>query len=323
MASESRNTVLVALGANALIGVAKLFGGLISGSSAMLAEAAHSAADTLNQVFLLTSLSVAKRPADREHPFGYGKARFFWAVLAAVGIFVAGAVFSLYEGVHTILTGEGEGDILVPYIVLGVSFLAEGTSLLRAIMQVRGEARASGRGFLEYLRRSKDPTVKTVLWEDSAAVTGLLLAAAGIGLHYVTGKAIWDGIAAVAIGVLLAIVAVVLGRETQDLLIGEAADPELVLALYDQLTAAPEVEEVVELLTMHLGPESVLLAARLDLRNELSAAEVEDFSGRMEGQLAATSGTIRQVFLDATRTDRETAERTRSHMEWLREELAI
>jgi cation diffusion facilitator family transporter len=145
MASESKITVLVALAANLLIAVAKLVGGLVSGSSSMLAEAAHSVADTINQVFLLTSLKVAARPADPVHPFGYGKARFFWSLLAAVGIFVAGAIFSVYEGVHTLIHGSEGGSILVPYIVLGVAFVAEGSSWLRAVAQVRREAAAAGR----------------------------------------------------------------------------------------------------------------------------------------------------------------------------------
>jgi len=168
VASESKRTVLVAFGANLAIAVAKLGAGLISGSSSMLAEAAHSFADTLNQVFLLTSLKVSARPADREHPFGYGKAQFFWSLLAAVGIFVAGAVFSIYEGVHTLLSGGAEsGGILLPYVVLAVAFVAEGVSWLRALHQMRGEAAAQERSLRAHVRASKDPTVKTVLAEDS------------------------------------------------------------------------------------------------------------------------------------------------------------
>ena len=138
----------------------------------MLAEAAHSFADTLNQVFLLTSLKVSARPADSEHPFGYGKAQYFWSLLAAVGIFVAGSVFSVYEGVHTLRHGSESGGILVPFVVLGVSFLAEGTSWLRAVGQLRGEARTEQRTFRQHIRASKDPSVTTVFAEDSAALVG-------------------------------------------------------------------------------------------------------------------------------------------------------
>ena len=317
MASESKITVLVALAANLLIAVAKLVGGLVSGSSSMLAEAAHSVADTINQVFLLTSLKVAARPADPVHPFGYGKARFFWSLLAAVGIFVAGAIFSVYEGVHTLIHGSEGGSILVPYIVLGVAFVAEGSSWLRAVAQVRREAAAAGRPVLRYARESKDPTLKTVLSEDTAAVIGLLLAAVGIGMHKLTGESWWDGAAAIAIGVLLAVVAVLLGRDSRDLLIGEAADPELVRDVYRRLSEAAEITEVVELLTMHLGPETVLVAARIDLGDELASSDIEDFSGRMDAELTAAWPAIRQVFLDPTRGDPDLTARTRAHFESL------
>jgi cation diffusion facilitator family transporter len=317
VASESKVTVLVALAANLLIAVAKLVGGLVSGSSSMLAEAAHSVADTINQVFLLASLKVGARPADPLHPFGYGKARFFWSLLAAVGIFVAGAIFSVYEGVHTLVHGGEGGSVVVPYVVLGVAFGAEGGSWLRAVGQVRREAAAAGRPLLRYAWESKDPTLKTVLSEDTAAVLGLLLAAVGIGLHKITGDAWWDGAAAIAIGVLLAVVAVLLGRDSRDLLIGEAADPELVLDVYRRLAGAEEITEVVELLTMHLGPETVLVAARIDLGDELSSGSVEDFSGRMDADLTAAWPEIKQVFLDPTRADPELAARTRAHFESL------
>ena len=319
MASESKRTVLVAFSANLAIAVAKLGAGLVSGSSSMLAEAAHSFADTLNQVFLLTSLKVSRRPADPEHPFGYGKAQFFWSLLAAVGIFVAGSVFSIYEGVHTLRSGgEESGGILIPYVVLAVSFVAEGVSWLRALKQLRGEADERGRSLRGHVRASKDPTVKTVLAEDSAALIGIVLAAAGVGLHHVTGNADWDGWAAIAIGVLLAVVAFILGRDNSDLLIGEAAEPRLVVEVYDHLCAQPEVSEVVELLTMHLGPDQVLVAVRLDLVDALSGGDVERFAGAVDRHLKQLRPEINQVFLDPTRPDPELSARTAVHVERLR-----
>jgi cation diffusion facilitator family transporter len=315
VASESKRTVLVALGANLAIALAKAAAGLVSGSSSMLAEAAHSFADTLNQVFLLTSLWVSARPADREHPFGHGKAQFFWALLAAVGIFVAGSVFSIYEGVHTLLHGSESGGVLVSYVVLGVAFAAEGVSWLRAMQQMRREAHGQSRSLPQHVRASKDPTVKTVLAEDSAALIGLVLAAIGIGLHHLTGNAAWDGWAAIAIGVLLAVVAFLLGRDNSDLLIGEAAAPDLVVDVHDRLLAHEEVTTVVELLTMHLGPESVLLAVRLDLTDSLTARQVEEFSERADGELRSAHPEISQVFLDPTRPDPELARRTARHID--------
>jgi cation diffusion facilitator family transporter len=319
VASESKRTVVVAFGANLAIALAKTVAGLASGSSSMLAEAAHSFADTLNQVFLFTSLKVSERPADREHPFGYGKAQFFWSLIAAVGIFVAGAVFSIYEGVHTLTGGGSEsGGLLWSYGVLGVSFLAEGTSWLKAIHQLRTESHDEGRTFFQHVRASKDPTVKTVLAEDTAALIGLGLAGAGVTLHAVTGNADWDGWAAIAIGVLLAVVAVVLGKENAGLLIGETAEPALVVDVYDQLCGYDEVTGVVELQTMHLGPDEVLVAVRIDLVDDLTAAQVEEFSGRADHELRAAHPEIGQVFLDATRSNPELAHRTATHIDRLR-----
>ena len=223
----ARRTVIIALVANASIAVAKLVAGVASGSSAMLAEAAHSIADTMNQVFLLFSLALGERPPDAEHPFGHGKERFFWAFLAAVGIFVAGAGFSLYEGLHRIFGPPAEhGSFGVVYAVLGFSLLADGGSLVRAWRQTRREASERRQPYRSYVRASRDPTTKTVLFEDSGAVIGVVLAFAGVAMFQATGNQVYDGLASVLIGVLLAVVAVALGRDTKNLLIGEAATPE-------------------------------------------------------------------------------------------------
>jgi cation diffusion facilitator family transporter len=300
--SESRKTILAALAANLAIAVAKLAAGLIGHSAAMLAEAAHSIADTMNQVFLLVSLSLGDRKPDEEHPFGYGKERFFWALLAAVFIFVSGAVFSLFEGVRTIL-GSGVGEetaFLISYVVLAFSLLAEGGSLLRAIAQVRGEASAAGKPLALYLRHSNDPTVRTVLYEDSAAVTGVVLALVGVGLHDLTGDRGWEGAASIAICVLLVFVAYLHGRDTKHLLIGEAARPEQRQLLRSTIARHPEVEEVMELLTMYLGPTAMLVAVRLDLRDDLTARDVEELSNRIDRELREADSDVTQVFLDAT-----------------------
>lgn len=302
MHSESRKTILAALGANLAIAIAKLAAGLIGHSAAMLAEAAHSIADTMNQVFLLVSLSLGDRKPDEEHPFGYGKERFFWALLAAVFIFVSGAVFSLFEGVRTILGGSAgeETAFLISYLVLAFSLLAEGGSLLRAIAQVRGEARAAGKPLALYLRHSNDPTVRTVLFEDSAAVTGVVLALVGVGLHDLTGDRGWEGAASIAIGVLLVFVAYTLGRDTKHLLIGEAARPEQRQLLRETIARHPEVEQVLELLTMYLGPTAMLVAVRLDLRDDLTARDVEELSNHIDHELREADSDVSQVFLDAT-----------------------
>ncbi len=302
MHSESRKTILAALAANLIIAIAKTAAGLLGHSAAMLAEAAHSVADTMNQVFLLVSLSLGDRKPDETHPFGYGKERFFWALLAAVFIFVSGAVFSLFEGVRTLLGGSlgAETAFLISYVVLGFSLVAEGSSLLRAVAQVRGEARAAGKPLGRYLRDSNDPTVRTVLYEDSAAVTGVVLALVGVGLHNLTGNRAWEGIASIAIGALLVWVAYTLGRDTKHLLIGEGARPEQRERLRQVIARHPEVEAVLELLTMYLGPTTMLVAVRLDLRDDLTAGEVEQLSNQVDHELREADPDVSQVFLDAT-----------------------
>ncbi|MGZ4271556.1 MAG: cation diffusion facilitator family transporter [Solirubrobacteraceae bacterium] len=305
---ESRRTVLIALAANAAIAVAKAVAGLVSGSSAMLAEAAHSVADTINQVFLLFSLAVSEREPDADHPFGYGKERFFWSFLAAVGIFVAGAGFSLYEGLHRMFgPTEAEGSFAIAYAVLAFSFLAEGSSLARAFRQTRREAAEKDQSHAGYVRESRDPTTKTVLLEDSAAVTGLVLASVGIALHQITGNQVYDGAASVAIAVLLAVVAFTIGRDTKALLVGEAATPEEREAICAVLGARPEVDRVVELLTMALAPDRLLVAARIDLADGLSTDEVERASSAIDRELRERVPGVWQVFLDATPRHEEPA----------------
>jgi cation diffusion facilitator family transporter len=301
MHSESKKTIFAAMAANFVIAVAKAVAGMLGRSPAMLAEAAHSVADTMNQVFLLVSLSLGDRKPDEEHPFGYGKERFFWAFLAAVFIFVSGAVFSLYEGLRALLGNEEtEATFVIVYAVLGFSLVAEGASLLRAMSQVRRDARHAGVALRTYLRNSNDTTVRTVLFEDSAAVTGVVLALVGVALHQLTGERMWEGLASIAIGLLLVVVAYTLGRDNKGLLIGEAARPEQRELLRDVIMGHPQVEEVLELLTMHLGPNALLVAVRLDLQDDLSAAEVEELSNQIDHELRHAVTEVSQVFLDAT-----------------------
>jgi cation diffusion facilitator family transporter len=309
---ESTGTVLTALAANLAIAVAKITAGLIGGSSAMLAEGAHSVADTTNQVFLLVSLKLGRKAPDETHPFGYGKERFFWSLLAAVGIFVSGAVFSIYEGVHGLLEGEAEAaGYLLSYIVLAVSFVAEFTSWLKAVRQLQREAKEEERRLFQHVRLSSDPTVKTVFSEDTAALIGLVLAAAGLGLHQLTGNSYWDAAAAIAIGVLLAVVAYVLGRDTKEMLIGESAPARLRTEILDALDGHPEVERVVEIRTMLIGPNAVLVAARLDMDDDLGAAGVEDSTDRISAELQEQHPEVVEVYLDvAGRPGRQVAAST-------------
>ena len=271
----SFGTVLVAGGANLAIAVAKLVAGALTGSSAMLAECAHSVADTVNQLFLLTALTRSKKPADVQHPFGYGMERYFWSLLAAVGIFVLGAGFSVYQGIHALLHPAPVEELLVAYVVLGVSFLFEGTSWVKALVQLRREAGDRQVGLFQHVLTTPDPTVKTVAFEDTAALVGILVAAVGITLHATTGAGLWDGLASIAIGVLLVGVAVSLGSSSKRNLIGEALPEHMREGLTTVIDETLGVDVVVELLTMRLGPNDVLVAARVDVDDTATGGDLE------------------------------------------------
>jgi cation diffusion facilitator family transporter len=296
---STRRTVLVAGAANLVVMVAKLAAGLVTGSSAMLAETAHSAADTLNQAFLLASVHQGERPADSGHPFGYGQERYFWSLLAAFGIFIAGAGFSVFEGLLA-LRGNGDHSPLIAYIVLGVSFIAEGTSLLRASGQMRSEAHDRHTELLEHVRNSPDTTVKAALFEDSAALAGLVLAAAGLLLDQLTGSGVWDGAASIAIGALLVAVAIRLGLDSRELLIGKAAGPEELRLIRAEIERTPGVAALLELLTMHLGPDHLIVAARVALNDQVSANGAENLADGIDRRLADRLPLIPHVFIDPT-----------------------
>lgn len=297
--SESALTVIVALAVNFAIAAMKLVAGVITGSAAMLAEAAHSVADTFTEALLLTALRRSAKPADRAHPFGYGKERYFWSLLAAVSIFASGALFAFYEGFTTIFEENREqGNPLVGYIVLGLAFALEAVSWRRAVQQVRAEAAAENRSVRRYLQLIDDPTVKTVFFEDSAALVGILLAFGGLALHDVTGVAFWDGLASVLIGVLLAGVAYLLGRTNQGLLIGRQADPAIVRGARELLAEVPEVEVVVDLLTMVTGTDRILLCARLDFAENLTSTDLELATVRVSAELRERFPDLDEIFLE-------------------------
>ncbi|MGA7418585.1 MAG: cation diffusion facilitator family transporter [Acidimicrobiales bacterium] len=226
MAGESRTTVTVALVANVLVTITKLTAGIIGGSSAMLSEGAHSIADSVNECFLVASVRRSERPADDRHPFGYGAERFFWTLIAAVGIFLAGGCFSLFEAYRAFTNPPRAGVWVLEYVVLALAAVFEGVSLARAVQQMRTEAASAGRSPLEHVAKSADPAVKTVTFEDSIAVFGLAVAALGIALHQLTGTGTWEGVSSALIGLLLIFAAVGLARDNMSLLVGEAVDVE-------------------------------------------------------------------------------------------------
>jgi cation diffusion facilitator family transporter len=297
----TRRTVIVATAANILVGVAKLAAGILSGSSAMLAESAHSAADTLDQMFLLLSLRRADRPASREHPFGHGQERYFWSLLAAFGIFIAGGGFSVFEGVLALTRSQQEKP-LIAYAALVIAFVAEGTSFARAFWQVRGEAGERQEEVLDHVQSSPDITVKVALFEDSAAVVGLVIAALGVGLRQLTGSPVWDGGASIAIGVLLVVVAVRLGADSKELLIGRAAGPQIQQQIREVIESQPGVDALLELRTMHMGPDSLIVGARVDLNDTIGSSQAEDLADEIDRRLSDVLPLEPHVFIDPTPT---------------------
>ncbi|QKW36160.1 cation diffusion facilitator family transporter [Actinomadura sp. NAK00032] len=304
---ESTLTVLLAFGANLGIAVAKGFAALATGSASMAAETAHSVADTFNEVLLLVGLRRSGRPADRRHPLGYGKERYIWTLLVAVAIFGMGALFSFYQGVQRLTGHSGEGaeesSPAIAYAVLGVAFVLEAVSWQQAARQVRDAARAERLPLIAYIRRTDEPTSVSVLLEDSAALIGVLIAFGGLGMHQLTGSAAWDAAGSLLIGVLLTAVALVLGRINVNLLTGTQADPRIVADVRERLAAAPEVDWVVDIITVTFGADQVLVCARLDFAESAGSGDIERACVRMARELREAHEEINEVFLEPVPRD--------------------
>ena len=263
----------------------------------MFSEAVHSLVDTGNQALLLYGIQRSRRPADARHPFGYGRELYFWAFIVAILLFSAGAGVSIYEGVHKIRDPQPVTDAYINYIVLGLAMVFEGAAFvfaLREFNRVKG-----GRGYLAAVRVSKDPALFTVLLEDAAALLGLAVALCGIFLAQVLELPVLDGVASVAIGLVLTAAALLLAYETKGLLIGEAAKPEVVARIRRIVGAEHGVDRINEILTMHMGPRDVLFNLSLDFRSTLTADEVEAEVSRLERQIKAALPEITRVFIEA------------------------
>jgi cation diffusion facilitator family transporter len=294
---DPKRSVLTALAANAAIAVAKAVAGALSGSAAMLAEALHSIADTGNQILLLVGLRRSERPADTEHPFGYGRERYVWTFLVAVNLFALGAAFSIYNGVHGLIAGHELPDPVVALIVLALAAAFEGTALRTAWRQFQAR-RPPGRGVWESIRESKDPEILTVLGEDSAAISGLIVAALGIGLSEITGSAAFDAAASIGVGLILGAVAYLLGREIQRLIIGEAASPEVNRAICRIAEGSDAVTRLVELRTLHAGPDEVLVVLELVFSDELTSDDIEAAIDDIEAAIRDEVPQARRIYIE-------------------------
>jgi cation diffusion facilitator family transporter len=297
---ESARTIVIALAANVVIAAAKLVSGLISGSTALLAEAAHSLADASNEVLLGISLHRAARPPDELHPLGHGRERFLWAFLAAIASFLIGGCFSVAMAIRQLARGEMTGSATAAWIVLAVAFVADGISLLQSVRQARSEARERGRGVWYHLLRSSDPTVRAVVVEDSAALIGIVIAAVGLLLsrHLHSGRP--DAIASLLIGVLMAVTAFGLGRPLADFLVGKSLPPQLLAEIRDVVAAHGAVEELVALQAVYTGPEEVIVAAKVRPSTRLSAEELTRAMDDLDRALREASPFVADVYIDVT-----------------------
>jgi cation diffusion facilitator family transporter len=293
---ESTRAVLTALAANLGIGVSKFVAAAVTGSSAMLAEGVHSVADSANQVLLLIGGRRARRGATAEHPFGYARERYVYAFLVSVVLFTLGGLFAVYEGIQKITHPHELTSPLVAIVVLVISIGLEGYALRTAArLAVREKGRSSWLGFI---RKAKAPELPTILLEDTGAVTGLSLAIIGVVLTLITGNGAFDGAATVCIGLLLVAVAVLLATETKSLLIGEAADPQDIGAITKALLAEPLFNRVIHLRTMHLGPEELLVTAKVAVDRDDEAGEISTAIDSAERRVRAGVPEARYIFIE-------------------------
>ena len=294
-AGGGTKAIVAALSANAGIAVAKFVGFAVTGSSSMLAEAVHSVADTANQGLLLLGKRTSQRKADAEHPFGYGRDRYFYSFVVALLLFTLGALFAIYEGIHKVEAPSPLESPIVAVVILGLAVLLEGYSFRTAIAEsreLRGDA-----SWWQFIRQAKVPELPIVLLEDSGALLGLVFALFGVVLSLVTGDPVWDGIATIGIGVLLGLIAVVLIIEMKSLLIGEGAGPELLATIVRELEGG-NVERVIHIRTQYLGPEEILVAAKIACAANADLATVAATIDAAEERVRAVVPAARVIYLE-------------------------
>ena len=303
MASGSKKVIFAALAGNTLIAITKFIAASVTGSSAMLSEAIHSLVDTGNQGLLLYGMKKAARPADRKFPFGHGKEIYFWSFVVAILIFALGGGISVYEGIHHLLHPQPATSPLVNYLVLLLAMLFEGTAWVFALREFRKSK--GDNGYIEAINRTKDPSVIVVLFEDSAAMLGLFVALVGVTLTHLTDNVYYDGTASILIGLILIGTSIWLARETKGLLIGESADPQIVQGIDEMVQGNPIVEGINEILTMHMGPNFILVTLSADFLDSASAADVEEQVATLDQQIKARFPRVKRVFIEAEKMARK------------------
>ena len=294
---ESTTAILAALGANLVIALAKFVAFAFTGASSMLAEGIHSVADSGNQVLLLVGGRRARRASTPEHPFGFGRDRYIYGFLVAIVLFSVGGLFAVFEGVEKLLHPEPLESPLVAIVVLVIALVAEGFSL-RTAKKETDEVRAKGMSYWGFIRTARAPELPVVLLEDTAALAGLVFALLGVGLTALTGLEVFDGLGTVLIGLLLVAVAVVLGMETKSLLLGEAATPEAQRRILAALEGGGSGLSVIHMRTQHLGPEELLVAAKIAVRHDETAASIARAIDDAEARVRAAEPAARVIFLE-------------------------
>jgi cation diffusion facilitator family transporter len=300
MAGSSKTAIYAALVGNTLISVTKFIAASVSGSAAMFSEGIHSLVDTFNQVLLLYGLKRAEKPPDAEFPFGHGKEVYFWSFVVAILIFGLGSGISIYQGWTHLSDPSPMGNLTINYVVLGFAIVFEGGALFVAFREFNRSRGASG--ILQAVRRGKDPTLFVVVFEDSAALLGLFFALAGVALYQITGNPIYDSLASIAIGVILALTAAWLAYESKGLLIGESASPEIVAAIAEIAARDGRVLATNEVTTLHMGPSHVIVTLSLDFVDGIDSSEVEAAVTEMNRSVKAIDPSIRRVFIEAERS---------------------
>jgi len=303
MDGEGNRTVIIAIVANIGVGIAKIVAGVMTGSSAMLAEAFHSIADTGNEALLLVAQWRGRVPPDEEHPLGHGREAYFWALLASLGVFLTGAGLSFRQGINELRNPTEADHFGIAYVVLVISFFLEGFSLLRAYRQIKQEAGILKREFFEQFALSSDPVSRAVFAEDAVAVIGNVIALVGIALHQATGSPVPDAVAAILIGAMLAFVAFDLARRNRGFIIGQQASPTIRQSIRDSICSQPGIISAPELIVTFLGPRRVWVVGRVNIEDGMTGAQVKELLHNAEAELRRQSPYIARVDLTPSSAD--------------------
>ncbi len=296
-AEESKGAIIAGLAANMGIAIAKFIAAILTNSSGMLAEAIHSVADSVNEILLLVGVATSKKKPTQTHPFGYGRAHFFYAFLVAILLFTAGGLFAIYDGVQKVQEPEDLGNPLIAYIVLLISFLLEGYSFIVAYKEIKPEI-PEGHGLLKFLRQSKSVNHIVLILENGAALIGLILAATGLTLALITGDTHWDGWGSIAIGVLLIIAASFMFVEIRSLLIGEGADEKTLESIRGEILKVKDVENIVDLKTLYVGPAELFIAMKVIVQHDDQAHIVADAIDEIEARIRKVIPEAKLIYVE-------------------------